>query len=70
MWHYARGLAFAAKGQLDEAAESARLNEIATSEAGQALAVPTGASLLSIGRGLRYLPVVDSPRIGTCGYEG
>lgn len=49
MWHYARGLALAATGHVDDAtAEAARLEELATSEEGQALAVSYGPQLLSI----------------------
>lgn len=49
MWHYARGRAFAAQGQLDEAAqEAAALNRLATSDEGQALAMPYGPSLLTL----------------------
>jgi tetratricopeptide (TPR) repeat protein len=45
MWHYARGVAYAAKGQLDEArAEHARLDGIAADPGMQALVFPAGSA--------------------------
>jgi tetratricopeptide (TPR) repeat protein len=53
IWHYARGLAFAATGQVDEAQqEAASLDEIASSQEAQALETPEaffpGASIMTI----------------------
>ena len=49
MWHYARGLAFAAKGNVAKAAaELTQLEALANSEEGRALKVPAGSSLLNI----------------------
>jgi tetratricopeptide (TPR) repeat protein len=53
IWHYARGLAFAAQGQMDEASqEAASLDEIALSEEAQALEAPEaffpGASMMEV----------------------
>jgi tetratricopeptide (TPR) repeat protein len=53
VWHYARGLAFAAQGQVNEASqEAARLDEIANSEEAGALEAPEaffpGASMISV----------------------
>jgi hypothetical protein len=49
MWHYARGLAFVAKGKVAKAAaELAQLEVLANSEEGRALEVPVGSNLLNI----------------------
>lgn len=51
MWHYARGMAFAGKGQLDDArAEHAKLDAAAAEPATQALVFPaaTAATLLEL----------------------
>jgi len=53
VWHYARGLALAATGKLDEAAaEETRFNELATSEKVKAMANPyfPGTKILAIAK--------------------